>query len=106
MDTWIPCQGDLSICVRMASNDKPSGKKDSRRGIALSDETLERIRRAMAAAVLRGQKDYPQSVSAFVSAAAEEKLVRDLADLEIKPAAIRKPAKKPRRKTTGPDLDQ
>ena len=90
----------------MASTNKPSSKKDSRRGIALSDETLERIRRAMAAAVLRGQRDYPRSVSAFVSAATEEKLDRDLADLEIKPAAIRKPAAKTRRKATGPDLDQ
>ena len=69
-------------------------------------EDRERIRRAMAAAVLRGQKDYPQSVSAFVSAATEEKLDRDLADLEIKPAAIRKPSTKTRRKATGPDLDQ
>lgn len=92
MDTWIPCQGGLSICVAMASTNKPGGKKDSRRGIALSDETIERIRRAMAAAVLRGIKDYPQSVSAFVSTATEEKLRRDLAELDVGSSAPQVPA--------------
>ena len=105
MDTWIPCQGDLSIRAVMASTTKPSGKKDSRRGVALSDETLDRIRRAMAAAVLRGVKDYPQSVSAFVSAATEEKLERDLAKLGAEPTA-KSSTPRTRRKAIGPDLDQ
>jgi len=62
----------------MTSTGKSNGKKDSRRGIALSEDTIERIRRVMAAAVLSGEKVYPQTVSAFISAATEEKLTRDL----------------------------
>jgi hypothetical protein len=98
MDTWIPCQGDLSIRAVMAPTTKPSGKKESRRGIALSDETIERIRRAMAAAVLRGIKDYPQSVSAFVSAATDEKLTRDLAEIDVESPSPRSSTARTRRK--------